>query len=277
MNTTLYRFYDQNERLLYVGISGNPGRRFHEHSKDKGWWAQVARSTMEHHPTREEAAAAEVAAIITERPLHNIVHGGRSLEIPTSGRGKRYVHNDGCFGSGPMFFYNKRGGHCHHDDLALAPEPHLSPAVDNVYGESDDTAEQGRIEVEYWFDYLTRDNHGQMPETCTVYWSITGDNTCETAPFPKAWGCSWPDSDNFLTHFTWPRDMRTGQMVNFLRLPIRHRFKNFARTLGYNPSPLQATYPVGTLADPDLWVRQRVESGDVQEIPAHLYQPHIHK
>jgi len=75
--TTLYRFFDADDRLLYVGIAGNPGRRFHQHANGpdgKPWWSHVARSTMEHFDTREEAAAAEVAAIVTERPMHNVVH-----------------------------------------------------------------------------------------------------------------------------------------------------------------------------------------------------------
>jgi hypothetical protein len=43
--TTLYRFYDASGRLLYVGIAGNPGRRFAQHGRDKSWWSQVASST----------------------------------------------------------------------------------------------------------------------------------------------------------------------------------------------------------------------------------------
>lgn len=84
-STTLYRFYDTKDRLLYVGISGNPGRRFSEHGKDKDWWTRVHRSTMEHFPTKEQAAAAEVAAIVTECPLHNVTHNG-SAQQPSSGR-----------------------------------------------------------------------------------------------------------------------------------------------------------------------------------------------
>ena len=75
--TTLYRFFDADDQLLYVGIAGNPGRRFHQHANGpdgKPWWGQVTRSTMEHFATREAAAAAEVAAIVAERPLHNVVH-----------------------------------------------------------------------------------------------------------------------------------------------------------------------------------------------------------
>lgn len=77
--TTLYRFYDAKGTLLYVGIAGNPGRRFDQHAKGPGgkpWWSQVVGSTMEHFPDRATAAAAEVRAIVAESPVHNVVHNG---------------------------------------------------------------------------------------------------------------------------------------------------------------------------------------------------------
>jgi excisionase family DNA binding protein len=70
----LYRFYDAHDRLLYVGLTANPGSRWQAHSHDKPWWAQVARVTVEHFDGREEVEAAEVAAIKTEKPLHNVAH-----------------------------------------------------------------------------------------------------------------------------------------------------------------------------------------------------------
>lgn len=73
-HTTLYRFYGEEHELLYVGISGNPGRRFSQHARDKPWWHLVAESTMEHFATRAEALEAERAAITSERPRYNMVH-----------------------------------------------------------------------------------------------------------------------------------------------------------------------------------------------------------
>lgn len=79
--TTLYRFFDAEDRLLYIGIAGNPGRRFHEHGKDKDWWPTVVRSTMEHHKTREAALIAERKAILTEHPIYNVVHNHTPGEL----------------------------------------------------------------------------------------------------------------------------------------------------------------------------------------------------
>lgn len=72
--TTLYRLYDERMRLLYVGIAGNPGRRFEQHAGDKPWWGDVAHVRTEHFDTRGDAERAEREAIRDEHPLYNIVH-----------------------------------------------------------------------------------------------------------------------------------------------------------------------------------------------------------
>lgn len=74
--TTLYRFYNSNDALLYVGISEKGPERWKAHRKDKPWWTDVARTTTEHYNTRTEALDAERAAIIAEHPRHNVVHNG---------------------------------------------------------------------------------------------------------------------------------------------------------------------------------------------------------
>lgn len=82
--TTLYRLYAADGALLYVGIAGNPGRRFEQHRKDKPWWGDVATTHLQHFPTREEAMAAELEAIRTEHPAHNIV-GRETAKIRVGG------------------------------------------------------------------------------------------------------------------------------------------------------------------------------------------------
>ncbi len=74
VTTTLYRFFDSDDRLLYVGIAGNPGRRWTRHAADKLWWGEVKRAEMAHFHSRQEALDAERDAIISERPIHNVVH-----------------------------------------------------------------------------------------------------------------------------------------------------------------------------------------------------------
>ncbi len=71
--TTLYRLFASDGALLYVGIAGNPGRRFEQHRGTKPWWGQVAQTSLQHFKSRPEAMAAEMTAIRTERPRHNIM------------------------------------------------------------------------------------------------------------------------------------------------------------------------------------------------------------
>lgn len=80
--TTLYRFFDVGDQLLYVGITSNPVTRWDNHSRTKRNWQQAVRATLEHFGTREEALAAEAVAIRTERPLWNIQHNVRPQADP---------------------------------------------------------------------------------------------------------------------------------------------------------------------------------------------------
>jgi S-DNA-T family DNA segregation ATPase FtsK/SpoIIIE len=72
--TALYRHFDAEGRLLYVGITNNYRRRSGEHEDSKPWWRLVASTTVERFPTRKEAEAAEKAAIKTEWPEKNDLH-----------------------------------------------------------------------------------------------------------------------------------------------------------------------------------------------------------
>jgi hypothetical protein len=75
----LYRFFDAGGALLYVGITVDIGNRWPRHADDKPWWYEVARTTVEHHPSRPAALAAEKAAIEAEGPRYNVRHNGVGL------------------------------------------------------------------------------------------------------------------------------------------------------------------------------------------------------
>lgn len=127
--TTLYRLYDATNCLLYVGVAGNPGRRFEQHRADKPWWGDVAHATLEHHPSRDDALAAETAAIRTENPRHNV-----------AGRTEPSTHIPGWehrpLANGAYLDTENRGDHIrvyiNRDDLALelqhANQPFAVPA-----------------------------------------------------------------------------------------------------------------------------------------------------
>jgi predicted GIY-YIG superfamily endonuclease len=71
----LYRFYDDADDLLYVGITCDPARRWPEHMRDKPWWTSVAKIELETHTNRAAVLAAETAAISVEQPRYNIAAG----------------------------------------------------------------------------------------------------------------------------------------------------------------------------------------------------------
>lgn len=79
---SLYRFFNKDGDLLYVGISSKLGNRFHEHSKNQPWYEEIVGSTVAHYPTREAALDAERDAIKAERPLYNVVHNRDKAAVP---------------------------------------------------------------------------------------------------------------------------------------------------------------------------------------------------
>lgn len=70
--TSLYRFYNKDGELLYVGITSFLPRRTREHAESKAWWREVSRVEVEHFETREQAQDAERAAVLREGPEYNI-------------------------------------------------------------------------------------------------------------------------------------------------------------------------------------------------------------
>lgn len=70
--TALYRHFDKNGVLLYIGISSSATARAVQHHNGSRWADLIARIDVEHYATREEALAAEAAAIKTEKPPYNV-------------------------------------------------------------------------------------------------------------------------------------------------------------------------------------------------------------
>lgn len=68
METELYRHFDADGRLLYVGISYDALVRLRQHKDRSAWFSRIASITIEKHATREAALAAEAEAINREKP-----------------------------------------------------------------------------------------------------------------------------------------------------------------------------------------------------------------
>ena len=72
--TALYRLYDIDDRLLYIGIAVDPETRMRVHSREKTWWPLVAQRSIEWFTDRPAAEVAERVAIVAEKPVHNVSH-----------------------------------------------------------------------------------------------------------------------------------------------------------------------------------------------------------
>jgi hypothetical protein len=70
--TMLYRFFDKNETLLYVGESLAGPPRWAEHRRNRPWWHELSDVKVEIFSTKEAAKSAEWKAIQTENPKYNI-------------------------------------------------------------------------------------------------------------------------------------------------------------------------------------------------------------
>lgn len=73
----VYRFFDARGRLLYVGRSANPKRRFAKHAAEQPWWHEVDRWQVEWFPDGAAAAVEETQRIRRDEPLYNIVGQAR--------------------------------------------------------------------------------------------------------------------------------------------------------------------------------------------------------
>lgn len=74
----LYRAFDSQGDLLYVGITFSVGNRMSGHAKTSEWWDFFSYMTVERNfSTREELVDAEERAILMERPRFNVNTKGR--------------------------------------------------------------------------------------------------------------------------------------------------------------------------------------------------------
>ena len=74
IDTALYRHFDKDGGLLYVGISLSHLSRLIQHRERAHWYRQIETVKIQWFASRSEAIAAERHAIKTEKPIHNVTH-----------------------------------------------------------------------------------------------------------------------------------------------------------------------------------------------------------
>ena len=73
--TELYRHYDENGMLLYVGISLSTTTRLSQHKAHSRWFSKIDTIKVVHYTSRKAALAAEKRAIKSEGPKYNKAYG----------------------------------------------------------------------------------------------------------------------------------------------------------------------------------------------------------
>lgn len=68
----VYRYYDADGNLLYVGCTNTPYARREGHSRDSSWFPKAVRARHTVYPDRATALARESLAIHEEKPRHNV-------------------------------------------------------------------------------------------------------------------------------------------------------------------------------------------------------------
>lgn len=87
--TALYRAYNSDGVLLYVGIAVDWGARWAQHRATAPYYNAVARLEIEWLPTRAAAKIAEREAVEKEQPLHNIEHTAKDQRPWAKGNAER--------------------------------------------------------------------------------------------------------------------------------------------------------------------------------------------
>jgi transcriptional regulator with XRE-family HTH domain/predicted GIY-YIG superfamily endonuclease len=89
--TAVYRIYDAEDALLYIGISNSFGRRWTEHAKVQPWWPLRRKQIVTWCDSRKDAEDAEEAAIQAEAPRYNVMHARKIRQA----RANRWLRRPG--------------------------------------------------------------------------------------------------------------------------------------------------------------------------------------
>ena len=72
MSQNLYRHFNKDGELLYVGVSLNHLVRLSQHKASSPWFSEITNVTIETFEDRKKVLEAETSAIVKEKPKYNI-------------------------------------------------------------------------------------------------------------------------------------------------------------------------------------------------------------
>jgi excinuclease UvrABC nuclease subunit len=70
-STAVYRAYDHSGKILYVGVSDEPGKRFSKHEAAGLWFDRCRRLEIDWYDSRSEALMHEARLIHELQPKYN--------------------------------------------------------------------------------------------------------------------------------------------------------------------------------------------------------------
>lgn len=82
--SSVYKMYDRNGELLYIGVSSAAVYRFTQHMETAHWSNDVAKIEIDPPMYCEEAIKQEKQAIKELKPKYNIAHSGVTRPLRTS-------------------------------------------------------------------------------------------------------------------------------------------------------------------------------------------------
>ena len=85
----LYRFFDCDGELLYVGITGNFSQRWQDHASSKPWYGSINRMTVVWYKDAAAAVEAETEAIDSELPRYNVAKNPAAIPVARPRRSGR--------------------------------------------------------------------------------------------------------------------------------------------------------------------------------------------
>jgi len=123
MQHSVYKHWDRNGVLLYVGCCRDVERRTSGHMSNSPWYDEIADITSEEYPDRKSGLKAEKKAIQEGKPLYNIMHHPDRpplMEVPveppltkngTLGiEGARYRLSKACYDAGGVEQWAEKNG-----------------------------------------------------------------------------------------------------------------------------------------------------------------------
>jgi len=93
---TVYRYYDSDDRLLYVGVTGEDLQRSHAHRRTALWWSLAVSAKFEHFGTYDQAYAHEQLLIRTLNPIYNVARPGRRAALRAGAVKTRWLRTYTC-------------------------------------------------------------------------------------------------------------------------------------------------------------------------------------